>query len=469
MLHGHLAQVGELVSAVGWRLRLAVEELRAAAEGRRGRRPAGRSATWLAVVAHDALYCARSTVTILCLQQAAGQYPGAIGLTECWRGGQELGGRGAGAEIARPPGQPGLYAVRSSIAVAELLPALSLGVQVCVELVGRGEGGQGGGREGLGAGPGDGVSADILVRVLDCAMSCAVLALWCTSLVLAKHAEAIVGARQRQQQQQSVGAGGAVGHGCGGNEGGYVGNDGHGNSDDVRGDGVGEGGGDGGTPWRQLLLRDVRLMELLGAALELLAWAAAAAAAGPCGACEAQAELGALNRILARVLCQAACAFPADLCSAVGHEGGDAARLEAQTAAAAAAGQGTGAQLHGGSPACMPMAALGPVAKTDHDQATGWATGRHVGGGRPGLTLAAIDAVLSAGDHQDARRLLARVLAGDAAPASIGMEWGVPDAYLGCVMSKERAQDALRTLLLPAEARAAVAAAQGAAAPAAGP
>ncbi len=454
------------MSAMGRRLRLAAEELRAAAvaaaEGRRGRRPAGRSATWLAVVTFDALHWARSTVTILCLQQAAGQYPGAVGLTQCWRGGHELGGRepaaegggpgaaagAARAEAAGPPGQPGLYAVRSSIAAAELLPALSRGVQVCAELVGRGEGGQRGGREGLGAGPGDGVSADVLVQVLDGAGACTVSTLLCASLVLAKHAEAVVGAAQ-QRQQQDTGAGGAAsGRGCDGN-GGNQDDRGHGDSGGVSGDGggdsrdgaqghggaVGGSGGGGDTPWRQLLLRDVRLMELLVAALELHAWGAAAAAAGRWAAGEAQAKLGPLSLLLVRVLCQAACVFPAEFRAAVDREGGCAAQSDPQTAAAAA-GRGIGG---------------------------------HADGHRPRMTLAAIAAVLAAGDHQDARRLLGHVLAGGAAPASMAMVWGVPDAYLGCVISKERAQDALRTLLLPAEARAAVAAAQGAAAPAAGP
>lgn len=64
---------------------------------------------------------------------------------------------------------------------------------------------------------------------------------------------------------------------------------------------------------------------------------------------------------------------------------------------------------------------------------------------------------------------MARVLAGGAVPASVGLVWGASDAHLGCVVSKERAQDGLHTLQPPAEARAAVrvAAARGAAAAAA--
>ncbi len=435
------------MSAAGRRLRLAVEELRAAAvataEGRPGRRPAGRSATWLAVVAHDALFFARSSARTLCLQQALGEHAEGVGLTQCWRGGAELarpgpgaeeGGSGAaagaaGAEVAGPPGRPGLYAVRSSIAVAELLPALSRGVQVCAELVGRGEGGQGGGRRCMGAGGDAGVDDDTVMMMLDCAVVCAVFTLRATGLPLAKHAEAVV--RQQQQQQQDAGTAAAAAgvSGSGGGDGGHC--DGVAVSGDgAQGHGAavgGSGGGGADTPWRQLLLRDVRLMELLGAALELHAQGTAAAAAGLLGAGNTQQELGDLQHILVHTLCKAACVFPGEFRAAVDRAGGCAAQMNSETAAAS--GRGTGGQGHG---ACMPLAALEAITKTDDD-------------------------------HPDAHRLLMHVLDGQVLPASAVTVRDVPDAYRApCGIQLERVPEALRVLLPPAEARAAVAAAAAA-------
>ncbi len=439
LLHGPLGQVGELVSALGRRTRLAGEELRAvaaaAAEGRRGCR-AGRGVTRLAEVARYALLLCQSSVKVLCLQQAMGAYPQGVGLTECW--GSERAGRGsaAGRGAARLPdagssGQPERYAVRSSIAIAELLPALSRGLQVCAELFGRDEG-RGGGSESLDAWADAGVDAATLTEVLDCTVTCSAPTLFCASLAMAKHAEAVGGVEQQQQQQQQqqedTAADAAGRDRCGSDNSG--GGSGHGSRAafsggiTVGGDGTTTGSGvvGGDCPWRQLLLRDVRLMELLGAVLELHARVKAAAAAARLpGSRGLQQKLVHQRHVLARAVCQAACTFPAEFCAGVDGEGGDAAQT-----AAAARGSGAGSSGHGrGCTPCMPLTAVEAVLETD-----------------------------------DQRTLEARVLEGEAPLASTGMAW---DAAQTCMeqygIPRDNVPEALRALLPPAEARAAVAAA----------
>ncbi len=489
LLHGPLGQVGELVSALGRRTRLAVEELRvaaaaAAAEGRRRRQP-GRSVTWLLEVAHDALYASQSSVTTLCQQQAMGKYPQGVGLSDVHGGAHERTGQGAAAEEGgsgagagagaaavrdagpsgqpeggpaaaagaavgagagaggRPHGQPERYAVRSSIAMAELLPALSQGVQVCAELLGRGAGrggGRGGGQEGLNAWGEAGVDADTLMETLDCGVTCSIVTLYCASLAMAKYAAAVAGVEQQHQQFRcpaAAAAAAAPGRGCSSNssnEGGIGQGDSGamGSGGAAGGDGAAGGGVDGGDcPWRQLLLRDVRLMELLGAALKLHARVQAAAAARLSGVSEIQQKLQPLRQVLGHVLCLAACIFPVQFCSAIDREGGDAVQPQAQAAAAAAASRGTGGHGHGGTPPCMP--------------------------------LAAVVAIMKAGDITSALELVTSVLGGEV--LSGADMWCVAEAYLTwCRIAWEEAPGALRVLLPPAEARAAVAAAAAAAA-----
>ncbi len=442
LLHGPLEQVGELVSAMGRRAGLSVEELRAAtaegAEGRRARR-AGRSATWLALVAHDTLHFAHWVLNALCQGQAAGAYPEGVGLSDLCgkaparaRQGLEAAGGAAAAAAAGAAGgaaaagagagacgQPELYAVRSSIAAAELLPPLSRGLQLCAELAGRGEvRGERRGRMGA-SGPAV-VEPDALRELLHCAVCCAGPTLWCTGVLLAKHAHDVV--RKQRQQQQDAGAAAAAGSGC------------HGASDGggAVSDGGAVGGGGGDSPWRRLLLRDVQLMELLGAALKLHAQGAAAVAARVPGSRELQRQLEDLRRVLVRVLCQAVCTFPGEFRAAVDPGAGVAGRPEAGAGAAAARG-GSG-HGHGGPPPCM--------------------------------TVADIAALLEAVNNPDALTLVMSGLEGQEMPADT--VWHMSECYLvSCRIPLEKVPETLRVLLPPAEARAAVAAAAAAAASAA--
>ncbi len=468
-LHGPLGQVGELVSALGRRTCLAAKELReavaAAAEGWWGRRT-GRSVARLAAVVDYALYLCESSVTTLCQQQVMGKYPQGVGLSGVHGGAHERtgrgpaaekGGSGAGAGAAavrdagpsgqpeggpaaaagaavgagagaggRPHGQPERYAVRSSIAMAELLPALSQGVQVCAELLGMGKGqggGRGGGREGLDAWGDAGVDADTSMHTLRCAVTCSVPTLFCASLAMAKHAAAVV---EEQQQQDMAAAAAAPGRCCNGDDvdAGHGDSGASGSGGAAGGDGAAGGRVDGGDcPWRQLLLRDVRLMELLGAALKLFARGAAAAKLP--GARDLWHKLATLHDALVHTLWLAACTFPVEFCSAVDRKGAAAARPEARTAAAAAAA-GRGSSGHGGgSPPCMAQAAIEAILETD-----------------------------------DQRVLVACVLEGEAPLASTGMAWDVAQTCLEQYgIPRDNVPEALRALLPPAEARAAVAAA----------
>lgn len=436
-----LGQVGELMSAVGRRTRLAMEELRvaaaAAAEGGLWRRPVGRSATWLATVAHDALLFARSCMIALCLQQLQGAYPEGEGLTECGGGGPERAGPAAAAEGgpaaaagagektragAGFPGQPERHAVRASIAMAELLPVLARGVVVCAAVVESSEG-QGAGRERQCAGEGAGVEPHTLTRLLDCAVLCATTTLACISLAFAKHGGVVM--RQQQQQAAAAAAGGCSCDRAGKQDGGGAVGDG----------GGGVAGGDGAAgEWRQLLLRDVPLIKLLGAALTLHARGTAAVTARLPGASESLLELGPLGRVLVHVLCQTACTFPAELRSAVGYDGEGEVQPQAQTAAAAAA--------------TTTAAGQGSLASSS----------RHGQGSTPPcIPLAAIEALTQAAQNPAAGGLVAHALERGALPS--GRMWDEAQAYLQPYgVRLEEVSDALRGLLPPAEARAAVAA-----------
>ncbi len=107
-------------------------------------------------------------------------------------------------------------------------------------------------------------------------------------------------------------------------------------------------------------------MELQGAALELHAQGAAAAAAGLLGARNTQQKLGDLRHVLVHTLCQAACVFPARrvpcgggprrwVCGAIRSTGGGGGIRPGH--------RGPGARRLPGSPVCMPLAALEAVGR----------------------------------------------------------------------------------------------------------
>ncbi len=405
MLHGPLGQVGELVSATGRRVRLAVGELRAvvAAGGGVGRRR-GRSVGWLAEVTDEVLTFARDRLKDLgyevlgCRQHVGGgeqQHTGAA---------EEQGAAGAGP-IRAKGGQQAQNAVRYSYAAAELLPQVSAGVQLCAELERWEEGGGGRGHGGVAD-----AACEASAYLMSCSSSLIPTALECTNLILAKH---IGAAAERHGVLAAADGGGA---GC-----------------SSSGDGrsvLSAGGLD--TPWRQLLLQEVRLMGLLGAAVQLwdgveaeYAWAKHFAQ----GAHDARVD-ELVRKQLSAAMVMSAVAFPVEFRAAAGGKrthGSAGPRAVTRAAAAAAAGKRAAGGAGGGSGPCIDLA----------------------------------DARVVMGDAGcgDGAEVVTRVLGGWEPTA--GEAWELASSCLGrCGLAAgEQLAGILAALVPPAEARAAVAAA----------
>ncbi len=296
LLFGPLGQVGELVSAAGRRLRLAAEELRrAAAVGDRAGGRGGRSVGFLGKVARGA-----SKFTADRLVQGL------------WQGFFEVPEpSGAGGE-AQEGAATAAAALRVSYAACELLPVMCRTVLVCTELgLGKGEGAREGG------------DADEKLVNLANAIRCAAVALDYALLLLTRHSWEAAAAAAERQGGQAGGDGSSAGA--------------------AEGRGVG-GARDGCASWRQLLLRDMRLMEVLGAAVQLQASGA--------GQCQVLTHNGrpahapdVLGDNLAFTLSLAAATFPAEFRAAAG--GADAA---------AATGAATGPTAGGScAPPCISI------------------------------------------------------------------------------------------------------------------
>ncbi len=246
-----LGQVGELLSALGRRVRLAVEELRrvarrtaaaaTAAGSGSGRVEAeargGRTVGWLATVAYYVMNMAHTCVWVKGYQElksadSEGTGSGGAGGRGAGNGGasgSEGGGGGAAgarhSSAAEAGAAAGLLDVRLSCALSELLPALVHGVYVCAEL-----------RRGPGwdalcerAGPEGGAMLHSLAEFGD---TCAHHVLELVVMALARYG----------LERGAEGAAGGPGDGGGGSEATATG---------------------GSWPWRQMLLHDMRLMELL--------------------------------------------------------------------------------------------------------------------------------------------------------------------------------------------------------------
>lgn len=201
----------------------------------------------------------------------------------------------------------------------------------------------------------------------------------------------------------------------------------------LAGDGPLAGGGLD-TPWRQLLLGDVRLMGLLGAAVQLwgeveakYVWATHVAHDAP-----AARWYELMREKLAVAMVLSAVAFPAEFRDAAAGGKGTAAESRAAPAAAAAAGkQGTGGRAVGG-------------------------TGRS--GSPLCINLAEARVVMEAAGFADGVEVVNRVLGGwEPTAAEV---WGLAGSCLGrCGVAAEELPGMLAALVPPAEVRAAVAAA----------
>lgn len=379
MLLGPLGQLSGLLSALGRRLRVAVEELRVVAggggrapRGGLGARGGGRSVGWLASVVHDVMMLTHSCLWEMFLRVMMGALPAGVGLGGSGRlgGGADgeagPGGAGQGQTVAPGPGMmgpggdtvgaraaagpggeaaaavasegvpiaaPQTVAVRPSLAVAELLPALSHCVVVCAEL----------GRAGtVRCGATVDGTADVMEALLVRGTVDGAFALDCAALLLARYLSA--GCLQGDTGDDGGGSG-SVGGGSGGG--------GSGSNDSVGGDGRDRSDvGAGGAQWREFLLRDIRLMELLGAAVELNQCAATAAAVP---------QYAGLALPLVRTVCLAATAFPGEFHAAV--DSGSAATAAAAATAAESAGSAStvgaaGSSRPGGGPLRIPLRAV---------------------------------------------------------------------------------------------------------------
>ncbi len=317
---GPLGQVGELVSAFSRRLHGSVGELGAAVALEGG----GERAFWLGNVVRQAMVYSETCLSHLFLRWLNAHNEGAAA---------DSAGPGTGHLTQRPAAAAAQFPLRSSFALAELLPALSVGVRLCGELVARVAGGESGGGEREGGGAGDPAAErrqfSGLVQLLCCGCSAAASALDCAIALLARLCQeaAAVGSR-------SGGGGGSAAPGAAG------------------------GSGGGGSPscadaaWRQLLLRDVRLMELLGAGVAMHGELSRAEAAGLLPSnLKHRLDLSPLYSRLSSILPLAALTYPAEFRAAV--EGG------AGPAGAEASEAGLGA---GPSPRpCMSLAAVQAV------------------------------------------------------------------------------------------------------------
>ncbi len=362
LLHGPPGQVGELLSALVLRLRWAADELATAvasdweAGGGRGSR-LGR-APWLAEALLEVVHFMRDrTVNLFrCLMAEDGP-------ELCPGGAAGSSGSGAGplgpAAAARTSGLLGggpytMHGVQGTYALVEMLPALSRGVEACAGL------------QGCAWGLGHGATAAraALAGVLRYGVCCAADVLECVSLLLAKDGmDGLTAARERRgSSSEAGGAGGgdgggggadAGGGGCAGSLGGAAATAAAAGAASPSPSAAAEGDGSGRpySPWRQLLLREVRLMQLLGAAVQLACGTQEREAIGGGDALSTDMGTGTgsslspkqrtLCEALARLMPVAAAAFPAQFRAAVGL----GAAAEGDEAAAAA---GTG-YLAGGA------------------------------------------------------------------------------------------------------------------------
>ncbi len=310
---GSAGQVAGLVSALGRGLRAAVGrmQLTAMAAGGEGR---GLLKAQVQEVTRLATVCTSELLVPLSSIASAGQVENS-GPTA----GEEAAGAGATADSAavRAAGC-GPIALRLSFVAGELLPAVSLGVRACAELA-RGP--------GQGQGAADGAGARAMLSPVDCSHM-AHAAVECTVALMARLCLAAAEAQSGTggAGAEATGAGAATSSSTGG----------------PLGDGAGVEGAEAGpvAPWRQLLLWDIGLMELLGAAAAVHRMAAVAVAASGqlASAAGPGPVLPFLRRSLANALPLAAAAFPAEFRAAY-----DGCRAAAKGAEAPVCGAGEGA------------------------------------------------------------------------------------------------------------------------------
>ncbi len=523
LLHGPLGQVGELVSAVGRRLHVAVEELRRAAaeRGHVGGRSVARAADGAVATMEHA------TFLVYCIALGGLQVP------------------------SKPEANA---AFRFSWAAAELLPAVSHVLLLCSEVC-NGEGSAVGKKWGLTAAGDSSGQVQLAAATLWKLFWCSRRILTLTVPLLAKCSRAAAAGMEQASGRgggstncdgsssssnngvRSCGCGGGGSSGCngrsngsdgggasggaaadhalsgrGGSSGGSNSNSSRSGSDGGgscgRGDGgrgggrgsssccccIGGGGrgggsssddsststsaaGDGrsaracaaatdhGMAWQQLLLRDLRLMELLEAAVELHSDETVAAFSA-----YSKEWITQQRGELAHVLALAAAAFPAEFRAAaggVGAEGwagpGTGTGTGAGTGAGAGAGEGAQTAV-GGAGSGATVAAKGAAGMGLEPGAARGFSGAERGAGasstaKPCISLAAMHEALRGGGFGEQLEVVERVLGGwDPTP---GEAWDLvcSSSHDSCGLRHEHLEAPMPLLRPPAEARAAAAAA----------
>ncbi len=406
LLHGPPGQVGQLVSALVLRLHRAADELTTAvasgaeAEGRRGGRFA--DVPWQADILREVVHFthSRTAELVRCLAEEDDVETNPAGAVA------GSGGRAGRLDLAPAgplDGSQDMRGVQATYAVVEMLPALSRGLEACawMQRWGLQARARARGQKAAAAAAGkvQDETEEALARLAEYGVRWAVDILECVSLLLAKDGMdgLAVASERRGSSSGAGGAGGAGDEGGAGGAGGVGGADGGGDgaaaasaapwklsfvgwaaaamrsmsslvsmpsmgATEVQDVGsaaaaaaaappaspVAAGGGSSGggadSPWRQLLLREVRLMQLLGAAVELACGTQELEAGGrmmDMATCTPSPERRTLCEALARLMPVAAAAFPAQFRAAVGL----GAAAEGDEAAAAA---GTG-YLAGGA------------------------------------------------------------------------------------------------------------------------
>ncbi len=449
LLHGPLGQVAELVSAVGRRLRVVVEELRRAEA--EGGHVAGRAVERAADAAVATMAYALYLVHCIVLEG-----------------------------LQAPPRPDANAALRFSWAAAELLPAVSHALLLCSKVC-NGEGSAVGLERRTAAAEDSRPQLQTAgARLFEVLWSSGGILLFTVPL-LARHSRAAAADMEQASGGDGGKGGGGDGSRCGdgGDGGASSGGSGSrsGSSDSISTSNGGQGGGacgraaaDHDTPWRQLLLRDVRLMEVLGAAAELHSEETVAVVAELGD--DMVNWLGQPRAKLAHVLPLAAAAFPAEFRAAVGGGGADGA-------AGAGTGTGTGAGTGEGSRVAVGGAEAGATMSAKADAGAGLGTGiargpsgagRSAGGSstaRPCISPAAVHEALGTGAFGAQLGVVDRVLGGwDPTPGEV---WDLVCSCCNqcCGLRREQLESLMPLLQTPAEARAAAAAVSVTAAPAA--
>ncbi len=284
--------------------------------------------------------------------------------------------------------------------------------------------------------------------------------------LLAKHSlAAAANVEQYSVDDGSGGSGGGGNRSCGGSS--INGGSSCGCGSDGGGTCGGGAAADPGTPWRQLLLHEMQLTELLGAAGQTLA------AVYGCGNAE-QEWVDEPRAKLAHVLSLSAAAFPAEFRVAAGGVGAGAGaglraavgRAGGGAGAVAVAGPGEGSRAADGA---GEEAEAGARMASGADARAGVEPGvaREPGGiegdtagsstARPCISLAAVHEALRGSAHGEQLGVVDRVLGGwDPTPGEV---WDLVCSccHDSCGLRREQLEALMPLMLPPAEARAAMA------------